>query len=250
MIGVDEVGRGSLAGPVVAGAAALRIPLPSGVDLTGQESHAGPVVTGAAAFKLPKSLKLPNESILGDVLHIGINDSKKLTPKKRESMDGAIKKHFHWAVGEAGVGFINSYGIRVATEKAMRAAVVHLLYKVLEYYGEAVTSKTALSTTSIRSMNPHLIIDAFHVKYIPIIGVSRQLGIIKGDEKCISIAAASVVAKVYRDNLMKQLHTKYPHYSWNANSGYGTRLHIEMLKKHGWCRYHRNKFIDGIIGKQ
>jgi len=185
-------------------------------------------------------------SILSSILEIGINDSKKLSEKKRLVIAEEIKKHFFWAVGEASVGFINAYGIRPATERAMRAAVVSLLYKVLDKDNN-ITSRTALTSIKIKDMKPYLLIDAFQVKYIPVIGLDNQLAIVKGDTKSISIAASSVIAKVYRDDLMKKLSSEFPQYGWDVNSAYGTSSHISAIKKYGVCKHHRTKFVDGII---
>lgn len=218
VIGVDEVGRGSLAGPVVAGAAAIKLP------------------------GLPKS---PYGIDFRSILTLGINDSKKLSEKKRMEVAEGIKKHFYWAIGEASVGFINAYGIRPATERAMRSAVVSLLYKVLDR-DDTLTSKTALSATAIIEMKPYVLLDAFQVKYLPVVGLAHQQAIVRGDQKSISIAAASVVAKVYRDDLMKKLHLEFPRFGWDANSGYGTKTHIMAIREFGGCRHHRTKFIDGV----
>lgn len=231
VIGVDEVGRGALAGPVVAGACALKFPKYYDIIST----------AACAIYQFPKNLER-------DITSLGINDSKKLSAKKREIVREDIKKHFICCVGEAGVGIINSFGIRAATERAMRTAVVCLLYQALDKDNN-LTSKIALSQTAIRDLAPYLLLDAFQVKYIPVIGLNHQQAIVKGDEKCISIAAASIVAKVYRDHLMTSLSARYPEYFWQENAGYGTAKHIDALKKHGGTKLHRTRFIDGIINK-
>lgn len=236
IIGVDEVGRGSLAGPVVAGACALRI---KNYEL-GIKNHESENNNDKDKNIHDSCIMIPDS-----ILKLGINDSKKLSAKKREKIEIEIKKNFLWATGEVGVGFINSFGIRAATEKAMRGAVVSLLYKAIDAGGN-ITSKTALSPAVIRELKPYLLIDAFHVRYIPVIGLNHQEAIIKGDQKSISIAAGSIIAKVYRDSLMKKLGEDYPDYGWDKNSGYGTAKHIEVIKKLGSCPLHRTKFIDGI----
>jgi ribonuclease HII len=232
IIGVDEVGRGALAGPVIAGACALII--------GNKESR---------ILKKEENLSYSPNSIfhiLNSVLDLGINDSKKLSPKKREALVTEIGKYFYTGIGEAQVGFINMFGIRQATERAMRAAVISLLYKVLDK-DDNLTSKTALSQEKIRDMKPYLLIDAFQVRYVPVIGLQNQLAIIKGDEKSISIAAASILAKVYRDTLMKKLSVEFPLYGWDKNSAYGTASHISAIRQYGICTHHRTKFVDGII---
>ncbi|PIR08683.1 hypothetical protein COV53_01755, partial [Candidatus Gottesmanbacteria bacterium CG11_big_fil_rev_8_21_14_0_20_37_11] len=222
IIGVDEVGRGSLAGPVVAGACALRI-----------ENHESRIMDRDFDNKNEKDNNIHDSCFMipDSILKLGINDSKKLSKKRREEIDPEIKKYFYWAVGEADVGVINRFGIKPATEKAMRQAIIKLLYQVLDTE-DKITSKTALSRTAIENMRPFLLLDAFQVKYIPIIGLACQQAIVKGDEKSITIAAASVVAKVYRDNLMRNLSVENPDYGWAKNKGYGTKDHILAIRKH------------------
>ena len=106
------------------------------------------------------------------------------------------------------------------------------------FYPRGSTSYFLLPTS-----NFFLLIDAFHVKYIPGVGLKNQEAIIKGDQKSISIAAASILAKVYRDSLMKKLAKKYKKYHWEKNKGYGTRKHIEAIRRFGPTSWHRNAFI-------
>jgi len=97
-----------------------------------------------------------------------------------------------------------------------------------------------------------LLIDAFHVKYVPGVGLKNQLPIIKGDEKSISIAAASIIAKVYRDRLMEKLSKKcdrWSLYGWERNKGYGTKKHLVSIKKYGISRWHRATFLRNVKDK-
>jgi len=199
VIGVDEVGRGAWAGPVIAASAAMKI------------------------FN-------EKEKLLKKIISLGINDSKKLTARKREFLSGEISKYFYCGIGEASVGEINRYGIVKATEKAMRRAVGNLTMKQF----------------SNVTMNGRffLLVDAFYVKYTAGIPLRNQKAIIQGDGKCISIAAASIVAKVYRDRLMERLSTKYTQYGWERNAGYGTEYHRRAIEKYGICKLHRLKFVD------
>ncbi len=89
--------------------------------------------------------------------------------------------------------------------------------------------------------------DAFHVKYISGVGLANQKAIIGGDGKSISIAAASIVAKVYRDKLMATLGRGFVQYGWGRNKGYGTKFHQEGIRKNGLCEFHRRDFVDKII---
>ena len=178
--GIDEVGRGPLAGPVVAGAVIL-----------------------------PKNCSL-----------LYLNDSKKLSEKKREELYAGIMEE---AVA-VGIGYntparIDEINILQATYEAMREAVSRLSVKPDLLLNDAVT--------------------------IPKIDI-RQVPIIKGDAKSISIAAASIVAKVTRDRLMVKYDGIYPEYGFASNKGYGSPMHIEAIKKYGLTPIHRKSFIKNL----
>lgn len=193
IIGIDEVGRGSLAGPVVAGAAFAKAP------------------AAKAA-----------------IMRLGIDDSKRLSASAREKLNPKIDKYFQTAIGESSVSEINNLGIVKATTLAMRRAVKNLQFSI----------------TNFQNKNKFFIlVDGYQVRGLPG-GIHKQKAIIKGDQKSISIAAASIIAKVYRDSLMVKLHNDFPKYKWNENKGYGTRRHIEAIKKHGICDLHREVFVD------
>jgi ribonuclease HII len=172
VIGVDEVGRGAFAGPLIAAAAAMKI------------------------FNFQFLIFNEREKIINEILKLGINDSKKLSPKKRKKLEKIVKKYFYTGIGESSVSEINRLGIVKATEKAMRRA----LRLVALAQGKQLKGKR------------FVLIDAFHVKYIPGVGLRNQKAIVHGDSKSISIAAASIIAKVYRDSLMRRLSKKYDHY--------------------------------------
>lgn len=173
--GVDEVGRGPLAGPVV-----------------------------AAAVILPKDFFLP-----------GIDDSKKISEKKRNEYDEIIRREaIAVSVAMLDAGEIDRVNIYEATKKAMLAAITSL------------------------DPNPEvLLIDAMKLD-TPYVVES----IIKGDSKSVSIAAASIVAKVARDRLMVELSNQFPEYGFKQNMGYGTREHLQALQKYGITPYHRKSF--------
>lgn len=204
VIGVDEVGRGSFAGPVVAATVCF--------------------TRGGPARRRDHPLGL-------DIELWGIDDSKQLTPLKRQRLAKLISAYAFWGIGEAGVSFINKHGIVKATEKAMRAAIADL---------QSRSSKLRTTNYELRTF---VLIDAFHVKYVPGVGLKNQRGIIKGDQKSISIAAASIIAKVHRDKIMTKLHKRYPKYYWKENKGYGTAKHIEAISKYGLTKLHRRGFI-------
>lgn len=180
-----------------------------GIDEVGRGCFAGPVVAGAVIF--PPDVEIPTEQIA---------DSKLLKPMQRRKTVDLIKtKVIAWAVAEVGVPAINKVGIGKATQKAFRKVV-----KKLEKQPDFV------------------LMDAFYINRL--IGLRRkyQKPIVKGDQKSISIAAASIIAKVHRDSLMKKYHKKYPQYHFGKHKGYGTKLHQEAIRKWGLTRVHRKSF--------
>ncbi len=175
-----------------------------GIDEVGRGPFAGPVV--AAAVILPK-----DEEILY------LNDSKKLSEAKREELSGIIRaKAVCFALGQAEAGRIDEINILQATYEAMRAAIKNLKQKPDILLNDAVT--------------------------IPGVDIP-QVPIIKGDAKSASIAAASIVAKVYRDALMVEYAKKYPEYNFASNKGYGSEEHRAAIAQYGMCPIHRRSFI-------
>lgn len=190
----------------------------AGMDEVGRGSFAGPVVAGVVAF-----VSDPKPGIL-DAGHIRINDSKKLTPKQREKSAFWIKHGaFCYGIGKASVLEINRFGIKKASEIAFRRAIKNCGRRI-----------------------DYLLIDAFYVPYIKGLRRKNQKPIIKGDAKSVSIAAASIIAKVYRDGLMTKLNqnSKFKKYRWDKNKGYGTLSHRMAIKKYGVTRLHRKDFVD------
>lgn len=198
VIGVDEAGRGPLAGPVVAAAAVLK----DGVEDLVQDEE----------------LKLLLE----------IDDSKKLSEKKREQLFLIIPKYFHYGVGVSSHQEIDKVNILNATFLSMRRAIAELEDKGIDIG------------------NKNILVDGNH-KIREFKG--KQEPIIKGDSKSLSIAAASIVAKVTRDILMKETIEKYPEYCFEKHKGYGTKLHREMILKYGPCDIHRRTFLKKILGE-
>ncbi len=181
--GIDEVGRGPLAGPVVAGAVIL-----------------------------PKDCKL-----------LYLNDSKQLTEKKREELyDRIMEEAVAVGIGYNSPERIDEINILQATYEAMREAV----------------SKLSVAPTLLLN-------DAVTIPGLP--EELKQVPIIKGDAKSISIAAASIVAKVTRDRLMVQYDEVFPEYGFAANKGYGSAAHIEALQTYGPCPIHRHSFIKNFF---
>lgn len=174
--GIDEVGRGPLAGPVV-----------------------------AAAVILPPDVNL-----------LGLNDSKQLSEQKRKTLLAEIKEQaISIGIGVVEADEIDRINIYQASKVAMAQAVENL-----------------------KQQPDCLLIDAMTIEQLPI----RQEAIIKGDQKSLSIAAASVVAKEYRDDLMRQYGQAYPGYDFEHNVGYGTRHHLEGIEKYGITPIHRRTF--------
>lgn len=176
----------------------------AGLDEVGRGSFAGPVVAGAVVF--PENCNIT-----------GLADSKLLKKRQREKLSLEIKKSAcFWTVVEISVPVINKIGIGKATQMAFRKAI-----KSLEKYPDFV------------------LIDAFFISHF---NRKIQRPVKDGDKICASISAASIIAKVYRDDLMKGLHKKYPEYKFGKHKGYGTALHREMIKLHGLSKVHRKSF--------
>jgi ribonuclease HII len=176
----------------------------AGCDEAGRGCLAGPVF--AAAVILP-----------GDFRHTVLNDSKLLSHKQREKLRVEIEREaLAWAVGTCSPEEIDNINILNASILAMHRAVEKL-----------------------GTMPEHLLIDGNRFKPFP--GIPHTC-IVKGDSKFLSIAAASVLAKTYRDDLMEQLHQEFPHYHWNSNKGYPTLAHREGIMKCGTTVHHRMSF--------
>ncbi len=173
----------------------------AGIDEAGRGSFAGPVVAGAVIVNTNNIIN-------------GIKDSKKLSKKKREELYLAITNNYIWSVGIVSSAEIDQINILEATKKACKLAA------------NSLTTKAEI-----------IIVDG-NMKFDD----KRFISIIKGDDKSISIAAASIIAKVTRDRIMVQLGQKFPYYKWHKNSGYGTEEHRKAIKDHGLSEHHRKSF--------
>lgn len=212
----------------------------AGADEVGRGALAGPVVGTAVVFLRFANLQALNYS------NIRINDSKKLSAKQREKASKWIKRHsLAWGIGEVSVAVINKLGIAKATKMAFRKAIAKCNNR-LQSTGYSLRHKKAV--VSSQKAVDFLLIDAFYLPYTKNLRRKNQLAIIKGDQKSTSIAAASIIAKVYRDKLMVELSRKYRRYGWNKNKGYGTKEHQEAIKKWGITRLHRKEFCRKISG--
>jgi ribonuclease HII len=182
----------------------------AGCDEAGRGCYAGPVF--AAAVILPKSF-----------YHPLLNDSKQVKEKDRNELRLFIEKNaISFAVGMVDNNEIDQINILKASFKAMHLAIDQLKQK------------------------PQLLLIDGN-RFIPYKKTPHHC-IIKGDGKYASIAAASILAKTYRDEYMQQLHKEFPVYGWNANKGYGTLTHRNAIEQHGLCKYHRKSF--SILPKQ
>lgn len=195
IIGVDEVGVGSIAGPVIAGACAWNL---GQIELEwGQKK---------------KTMLL--------------NDSKKLIPAKRKIFNQYIWIHSKCAIGQASIEEINKFNIHGASLIAMTRAVENLL-------------------AALPNEEFEIIVDGMYL--IPGIKI-KQTAIVKADTMVPAVMAASIIAKVYRDNLMDQYHKQYPKYGFNSNKGYQSKQHIQAIKDYGLTPLHRNfeRFLEKI----
>lgn len=194
--------------PELAGGGDPNAVLICGVDEAGRGPLAGPVAAGACILPLDH-----------DILYI--NDSKKLSPKKRDELFDVIRQEaLAWHVALVGPERIDEINILQATYEAMREAIAALTPAPAAVVADAVT------------------IPGIHIP---------QAGIVKGDAKCASIAAASILAKVTRDRLMEEMDTRYPEYGFAGHKGYGTKAHIAAIKEYGPCPIHRRTFITHFI---
>ena len=186
--GVDEVGRGPLAGPVV-----------------------------ACCCVLPEDFSV-----------LGVDDSKKLSEKKREELfDRITSEALAFGIGEVDPETIDRINILEATKLAMKAAVEKADRMLAERAGAGID---------------HLIIDALKLDEVK----KPQLPLIKGDASSVSVAAASIVAKVYRDRIMIDMDKKYPGYGFASNKGYGTAAHYAGIRELGTTDIHRMSFLKNM----
>ncbi len=181
----------------------------AGIDEAGRGPLAGPVVCACVIMPLEE-----------DKIIQGINDSKKLSEKKREELfEKIINTAIDYCIVPVDEKTIDQINILNATKLGMEKALSGLKQKPYVVLIDAVK----INTTTM------------------------QESIIKGDAKSYNIASASILAKVFRDRLMKSLSEKYPHYHFEKHKGYGTRDHIQALKEFGKCEIHRDSFIKNFI---
>ena len=174
----------------------------AGLDEAGRGAWAGPVVAGVAVLSAETKIS-------------GLKDSKLLTPEKREELYSELTARVDWGVGVIEPKQIDELNILRATRLAMKTAI-----------------------DSLPKSPEFALLDAVRIGDLS----CRQRAVTKGDRKVMTIAAASIIAKVTRDRIMNELHTKYPRYGFDINKGYGTKLHQDMLAKHGPSPVHRMSY--------
>lgn len=182
-----------------------------GIDEAGRGPLAGPVV--AAAVILPEGIQLP-----------GVNDSKKITEKKREILFDFVKEHaLAYGIGEASETEIDEINILQATFLAMRRAV-----------------------EALQLPADYALVDGNRIQGLPIPAET----VIGGDGKVLSIAAASILAKVTRDRYMRDMAAQYPEYGFEKHKGYGTKAHYSAIEQCGICPLHRKTFLKKVLNHQ
>ena len=202
VMGIDEAGRGPLAGPVFA--AAVHLPLALARKL---------VVSEWAA----------------------VNDSKKLTERRREALAAIIKstEGCIWAIASASAAEIDRFNILRATHLAMKRAHDDVVQSIQR----PPSPNHQLSTTNYQPPTVHVIVDGLPVSTLP-----HAINVVKGDAKSLLIAAASILAKTARDAYCQEMETKYPGYGFAQHKGYPTAAHFAALNKLGPCPEHRRSF--------
>lgn len=185
-----------------------------GTDEAGRGPAAGGVWASAVCFREDMNQELFNT----------LNDSKKLTPKKREALYEPIKENSFWSIKAVTVDKIEEINILNASLLAMKYAVEDIINQL--------NSKNILTLVDGNKLIKNFIYP--------------QKFIIKGDSKSASIAAASILAKVSRDKYMDKIHSEFPQYDWIKNKGYLTKTHIEAIQKFGTTKYHRLSFLKNI----
>ena len=227
VVGLDEAGRGPLAGPVVAAAVSVK----SQTSISNSQSNRkkSQTVFGITSLGI--------DWLSGfDYWVFSIRDSKQLSEKRREKFYKMLTSHpnISWGVGIVSEKIIDKINILEATKLAMTKAINNLNSK-LRY-----TNHKQIQNSNVQ--NPKRINFLLIDGNFSINSTIPQTSIIKGDQKVFSICAAGIIAKVTRDRIMKTMHKKYPQYGFNAHKGYGTALHVANLKNFGPSKIHRKSF--------
>lgn len=238
IVGIDEVGRGPLAGPVVAAAV-----IPRNLQFTAYDLQ----TSSNDQKNLSTQISAPGSWDL-------IRDSKTLSEKQREKIFDFIQENFLTGIGICDHETIDRMNILEASFLAMKKAVASLSKKISNFQffppqrdlAEAVEISNEIKNPNIQSVKYNM----QNIKHIILVDGNKKIpnftmeqrAIVGGDKIVKSISAASIIAKVTRDRMMREMHEKYPQYGFDKHKGYGTKLHMEALKKYGPCKIHRKSF--------
>jgi ribonuclease HII len=216
-----------------------------GLDEVGRGAFAGPLVVGGCAYI--KNFRYKKDDILKE--KVIINDSKRLTELQRGRSSGWVKKNcLAWAASETSARRIDKVGVSKATHSGFRRVVKSIEvtlgcrvdYLLIDAFYIPYIRGLKMPIKNKRKEKKKGEIRDFN---------SRQLAVINGDARSFSIASASIIAKVYRDKLMVQLgkDSRYKKYDWINNKGYGTLRHRKTIKKYGITKFHRKSFLEKMV---
>jgi ribonuclease HII len=204
-----------------------------GLDEVGYGCFAGDIVVGAAAISV-KSLESLESLIKDHPLLLKVKDSKKITEKVREEIDHFLRNvfssevDFYYAVGSGTVDEINNDGVTKSHNKATERAFNSLLKK-----------NPLINSSNLIILDGNKIYECLKSK--------NSISVVKGDNKSFAVASASIIAKVFRDNEMKNYSKLYPHYNFHKNKGYGTKDHTDAILGHGIINLHRLKYCKNFL---
>lgn len=213
-----------------------KILIECGTDEAGRGCLAGPVTAAAIILQSPNIILTKEEKKLEKLVFESINDSKQLTEKKRFELRPIIENLFDFAFTHIQNDEIDEINILNASMKAMQESVLNLKTQpehIIVDGNRPLNGKLGMKQTCGKIFNP---------KEIEILKSIPNSSIIKGDAKFLSIAAASILAKTYRDDFMDKIHEEFPMYNWKKNKGYPTKEHRDAIRKYGITKYHRITF--------
>ena len=225
-----------------------------GIDEAGRGPLAGPVVAASFAIKNFQFSKFNFQSILNNKILKQVRDSKKLSEKQREEIYNVLINHpqIEWGVGIVSEKVIDKINILEATKLAMEKSVKNLDSR-FPSFAKASEGQCAGMTRARKNLDSRFRGNDAGADFLLLDGnfkincATEQKSIIKGDQKVFSISAASIIAKVTRDKLMQKYHRKYPQYGFNKHKGYGTASHFANLEKFGPCKIHRKTFYPASL---